>query len=611
MTEARTEKIVSALVGVVTQSVAVGTEVEVGATVAIVECMKMEYAVLSSVRGRVRRVSVVEGQAVEVGDLLVEIESSDAQVAQDATQDAPNPGLPDDPFLGELRAREHLLQDEARPAAVEKRHKRGLRTARENVADLIDDGSLVEYGRFAYAAQAQRRDVEDLIANTPGDGLVAGIGTVNSTLFGPESSACAVLSYDYTVLAGTQGQRNHSKKDRLFDVVSRLKVPVVFFTEGGGGRPGDTDHAVVTGLNTNAFLEFARLGGLVPTIGIVAGRCFAGNAALLGCCDVVIACEGASIGMGGPAMIEGGGLGVVSPDDVGPAWMHSVAGSVDVLVADEGAAVTMAKQLLSCVQGTLATFDASDQMRTGSLLPSSRRRAYDVRPLIEHLFDIDSVVELRADFGRCMVTALARLEGRAVGVLASNPIHLAGAIDAEGADKAARFMQLLEAWELPLVTLVDTPGFLVGVEAEKAGLIRHASRMFLAGAALTVPCLSVITRRGYGLGAQAMCGGSFTAPLLTVAWPQAEMGAMGLEGSVRLGFRRELEMIEDEAERELALSKMIDRAYERGRALNVASHLEIDDVIDPAETRAQLARSLLSAPPRVRSSAPRRFVDSW
>ena len=424
-------------------------------------------------------------------------------------------------------------------------------------------------------------------------------------------SACAVLAYDYTVLAGTQGQRNHSKKDRLFDVVSRLKAPVVFFTEGGGGRPGDTDHAVVTGLNTNAFLEFGRIGGLVPTIGIVAGRCFAGNAALLGCCDVVIACEGASIGMGGPAMIEGGGLGVVRPDDVGPARMHSVAGSVDALVADEGAAVTMAKQLLSFVQGTLATFEASDQKRTGSLLPSNRRRAYDVRPLIEHLFDIESVVELRADFGRCMVTVLARLEGRAVGVLASNPIHLAGAIDAEGADKAARFMQLLEAWELPLVTLVDTPGFLVGVEAEKAGLIRHAGRMFLAGAALTVPCVSVITRRGYGLGAQAMCGGSFTAPLLTVAWPQAEMGAMGLEGSVRLGFRRELEMIEDEAERELALSKMIDRAYERGRALNVASHLEIDDVIDPAETRAQLARSLRSAPPRVRSSAPRRFVDSW
>ena len=349
----------------------------------------------------------------------------------------------------------------------------------------------------------------------------------------------------------------------------------------------------------------------MPTIGIVAGRCFAGNAALLGCCDVVIACEGATIGMGGPAMIEGGGLGVVGPDDVGPARMHSVAGSVDALVADEGAAVTMAKQLLSCVQGPLATFDAADQMRTGSLLPSSRRRAYDVRPLIEHLFDIDSVVELRAEFGRGMVTALARLEGRAVGVLASNPIHLAGAIDAEGADKAARFMQLLEAWELPLVTLVDTPGFLVGVEAEKAGLIRHASRMFLAGAALTVPCVSVITRRGYGLGAQAMCGGSFTAPLLTVAWPQAEMGAMGLEGSVRLGFRRELEMIDDEAERELALSKMIDRAYARGRALNVASHLEIDDVIDPAETRAQLARSLRGAPPRVRSPVPRRFVDSW
>ncbi len=611
MFEPTAERVVSKLAGIVTRSVAEGTLVAAGATVAIIECMKMEYAVHSTFDGIVRQVSVVTGQPINVGDLLMEIESSRAQTKGDAIH-GDRPGEPPvDQFLSELRDREHLLRDEARASAVEKRHGRGLRTARENVAHLVDPGSFVEYGRFAYAAQTQRREIKDLIANTPGDGLIAGIGTVNSDQFGPESTGCAVLSYDYTVLAGTQGQRNHEKKDRLFEIVKRLKVPVVFFTEGGGGRPGDTDQAVVTGLNTNAFLEFARLGGLVPTIGISAGRCFAGNAALLGCCDVVIACEGSSIGMGGPAMIEGGGLGVVSPDDVGPASMHAIAGSVDAVVPDEAAAVQVARLLLSFVQGTLATFDAADQSRVRSLLPSSPRRAYDVRTLIEHLFDTDTVVELRAEFGRGIVTAFARLEGHPVGVLASNPIHLAGAIDSQGADKAARFMQLLEAWGLPLVTLVDTPGFMVGVEAERTGLVRHASRMFLAGAALTVPCLSVVTRRGYGLGAQAMCGGSFTAPLLTVAWPQAEMGAMGLEGSVRLGFRRELDAIEDDAERQQVLSKMIDRAYEHGRALNVASHLEIDDVIDPAETRALLVRSLRNAPPRVHSVAPRRFVDSW
>jgi acetyl-CoA carboxylase carboxyltransferase component len=611
MSEPTAERVVSALAGIVTRSVAEGTLVEAGATVAIIECMKMEYAVHSTVDGIVRQVLVVTGQPINVGDLLMEIESSGSQSKGDAIhRDVPGEP-PVDQFLAELRDREHLLRDGARTAAVEKRHGRGLRTARENVAHLVDPGSFVEYGRFAYAAQTQRREIKDLIANTPGDGLIAGIGTVNSNQFGPESTGCAVLSYDYTVLAGTQGQRNHEKKDRLFEIVKRLKVPVVFFTEGGGGRPGDTDRAVVTGLNTNAFLEFARLGGLVPTIGIAAGRCFAGNAALLGCCDVVIACEGSSIGMGGPAMIEGGGLGVVSPDDVGPASMHAIAGSVDAVVPDEAAAVEIARHLLSFVQGTLATFDAADQSGLRSILPTSRRRAYDVRTLIEHLFDTDTVVELRAEFGRGIVTAFARIEGRSVGVLASNPIHLAGAIDSEGADKAARFMQLLEAWGLPLVTLVDTPGFMVGVEAERTGLVRHASRMFLAGAALTVPCLSVVTRRGYGLGAQAMCGGSFTAPLLTVAWPQAEMGAMGLEGSVRLGFRRELEAIGDDAERQRVLSKMIDRAYEHGRALNVASHLEIDDVIDPAETRALLVRSLRNAPPRVHRAASRRFVDSW
>jgi acetyl-CoA carboxylase carboxyltransferase component len=611
MTAPGAVRVVATLSGTVIRAVEDGTEVAEGATVALIESMKMEYAIPSPVVGVVSRVSVTAGRSVRVGDVLMEIDVSRPLLAGAFRTGGEEHDPHADRHLAELHEREVLLGDEARAAAVEKRHGRGLRTARENVADLVDEGSFVEYGRFAYAAQTQRREVEDLIANTPGDGLVAGIGTVNAELFGLASSGCAVLSYDYTVLAGTQGQRNHEKKDRLFEVVERLKVPVVFFTEGGGGRPGDTDRAVVTGLNTNAFLYFARLGGLVPTIGIVAGRCFAGNAALLGCCDVVIACEGASIGMGGPAMIEGGGLGVVSPDDVGPVSVHAHAGSVDAVVADEAAAVSMAKRLVSLVQGPVPTFGAADQGRLGSILPSSRRRAYDVRELLVGLFDTDSVLELRPQFGRGMATAFARLEGRAVGVLANSPVHLAGAIDADGADKAARFMQLVDAWGLPLVTLVDTPGFMVGPEAEATGLVRHASRMFLAGAALTVPLLSVVTRRGYGLGAQAMCGGSFTGPLLTVAWPQAEMGAMGLEGSVRLGFRRELDAIEDDVERELALSKMIDRAYERGRALNVASHLEIDDVIDPALTRDLLARVLRSAPQRVRDASPRRFVDSW
>ena len=546
------------------------------------------------------------GEQVAKGEILLTIDAGAVAAAVEAAEaDAGT-----HPRILELRERVEGLGDAARArpsrSATASGCARPARTWRPPRS-----GSYVEYGRFAYAAQTRRRSVEDLVANTPGDGLIAGIGTVNAAQFGEDATACAVLSYDYTVLAGTQGQRNHQKKDRLFEVIERLGVPVVFFTEGGGGRPGDTDNAVVTGLNTDAFHDFASLSGQVPTVGIVAGRCFAGNAALLGCCDVVIACEGSSIGMGGPAMIEGGGLGVVAPDEVGPAAMHAAAGSVDLLVADEAAAVDAAKRLLGFVQGDATPRSAARGDAIADVLPRDRRRAYDVRDVIDAVADAGSVLELRESFGPAMVTALGRVEGRAVAVLANNPVHLAGAIDADAADKAARFLQLAEAWGLPVVTLVDTPGFMVGPEAERTGLVRHASRMFVAGAALTVPLVSLVTRRGYGLGFQAMCGGSFTAPLLTVAWPQAELGAMGLEGAVRLGFRRELEAIEDPAAREAEYGRMVDAAYEHGRALNVAAHLELDDVIDPESTRSVLSRTLRRAPARIGAPRSRRFVDTW
>jgi acetyl-CoA carboxylase carboxyltransferase component len=599
----------SPLIGTIIQLASVGDQVAEGDLVAIIESMKMEYVVTSPGGGMVVRVHAGIGQAVTTGDTLVEIDHSVFATTTGHTDD--NVSSLAMERLEELRERARLLDDGARVEAVTRRHSRGLRTARENIADLIDPDSLVEYGRFAYAAQTRRRDVDDLIANTPGDGLVAGIATVNVSQFGPDASSCAVLSYDYMVLAGTQGQRNHKKKDRLFELVERLKIPVVFFTEGGGGRPGDTDNTTVTGLDTNAFYLFARLSGQVPIIGIAAGYCFAGNAALLGCCDIVIACDGASIGMGGPAMIEGGGLGTVAPSDVGPVNVHQVAGSVDLVARDEADAVSLAKKLLAYTQGRSSSVGAADQQQIRTVLPDDRRRVYDVRPLLTVLFDHNSVLELRASFGIGMVTALARLDGRAVGVLANNPMHLSGAIDDDGADKAARFMQLLDAWKIPLITLVDTPGFMVGPEAEASGLVRHVSRMFVTGASLRVPIVSVITRRGYGLGAQAMCGGSFVAPLLTVAWPQAELGGMGLEGAVRLGFRKELEAIVDPQERELATQALIGRAYENGRALNVAAHLELDDVIDPADTREILIRTLRAAGDSFASQPRRSFLDTW
>jgi len=508
--------------------------------------------------------------------------------------------------------RQALTRDEARPDQVERRHAAGARTARENIADLVDPGSFVEYGALAIAAQRARRDLQELLERTPADGLIAGIGRVNGDLFGPESSACAVLSYDYMVLAGTQGAIGHKKKDRLFELIERMRLPAVFFAEGGGGRPGDTDFAVVSALETRAFALWARLSGLAPRIAVVAGRCFAGNAVIAGSADLIVATENASLGMGGPAMIEGGGLGKVDPDDVGPAATQAQNGVIDVAVADEVEAVAAAKRLLSYFQGDTAPGEAPDQLSLRDLVPERRRRAYDVRPAIETLADARSVIFLREKFAPGMVTALARIEGRPTGVVANNPMHLAGAITSDGADKAARFMQLCDAFGLPLVSLIDTPGMMVGPDAEATALVRHCSRLFVAGAALRVPLVAVILRKAYGLGAQAMAGGSLHEPLLTVGWPTAELGPMGLEGAVKLGFRRELEQIGDAHEREERVQELTEIAHERAKALNAATLFELDDVIDPAESRRLIAATLGAAAASVdRPVGERRFVDPW
>lgn len=512
--------------------------------------------------------------------------------------------------LAEVLQRRALTEDGGRGDAVERRHAAGARTARENVADLVDPGSFVEYGRFAIAAQRGRRELEDLIARTPADGLVAGTARVNGDLFG-ERAACAVLSYDYTVLAGTQGALGHRKKDRLFELIERMRLPTVFFAEGGGGRPGDTDYPVVSALDTRAFALWARLSGLVPRIAVVAGRCFAGNAVIAGCSDLIVATENVSLGMGGPAMIEGGGLGKVDPDEIGPIAMQAGNGVVDLVVADEEEAVAATKRLLAYFQGATGNDGTEpDQAPLRDAVPERQRRAYAVQPIVETLADAGSVTFLRERFAPEMVTALARIEGRPLGVIANDTRHMAGAITSDAADKASRFLQLCDAFGLPVVSLVDTPGMMVGPQAEETGLVRHTSRLLLAGAALRVPLVAVILRRGYGLGAQAMVGGSLHEPLLTLAWPSAHLGPMGLEGAVKLALRKELEAIADEAEREQRVRDLTAAAEENARALNAAALFEIDDVIDPAETRSLIASTLAAAEP-VDPTRHHRFVDAW
>ena len=504
--------------------------------------------------------------------------------------------------LDELLRRRALTEDAARHDAVAQRHAGGGRTARENVADLVDPGSFVEYGRFAIAAQRSRRELQELIERTPADGLVAGTARV-------AGQPCAVLSYDYTVLAGTQGALGHRKKDRLFELIERMRLPTVFFAEGGGGRPGDTDYPVVSALDTRAFALWARLSGLVPRIAVVAGRCFAGNAMIAGCSDLIVATESTSLGMGGPAMIAGGGLGDVHPDEVGPLEVQARNGVVDVAVADEREAVAAARRLLGYFRGPEPTGVAPHQARLRELVPERQRRAYPIAPIVETLADEGSVTWLRDRFAPELATALARIEGRPLGVIANNTMHTAGAVTSDGADKAARFMQLCDAFGLPLLSLVDTPGIMVGPEAEATALVRHSSRLLVAGAGLRVPFIAVILRRGYGLGAQAMTAGSLHEPLLTVAWPSAHLGPMGLEGAVRLALRRELEQLADEEAREQRVREMTAAAQENAKALNAAQLFELDDVIDPAETRGLIAATLTAA--RVADAPAHRFVDTW
>jgi acetyl-CoA carboxylase carboxyltransferase component len=556
----------------------------------------------------VERVHVAVGEVVEAGALLATWSGVEGAAPASAVADEAGEG--EAPALAEWRRRRALLADEARPAAVARRHAAGLRTARENVADLLDAGRFVEVGGFAIAAQRSRRDEGELQRETPADGLVAGFGTCGAEAADDDAPRVAVLAHDYTVLAGTQGVFNHAKADRVLELAARHALPVVLFAEGGGGRPGDVDATGVTGLDCTTFARFAALSGVVPRIGIAAGRCFAGNAALLGCCDVVIAVEGASLGLGGPAMIEGGGLGRVAPEGVGPLPVLAPAGVTDLVVASEAEGVAAARRLLHHfgrphVGPVAAPGDPASLRRA---LPALRQEVYAFEPIARAVFDEGSLLELRREFAPGVCTAVARLEGRAVAVIANRVTHLSGALDAPGCDKLARFLQLADFAGWPIVSFIDTPGFMVGPASEATAMVRKSARVFTAAAALTVPLVAVALRRGYGLGAMAMAGGHFRAPLAIAAWPGAHFGPMGLEGAVRLGFRKELEAA-PEAERAALFERLLAASQARGEALNVAAHVEIDDVIDPADTRAWLARALAAAP---RARQPRRaIVDAW
>jgi acetyl-CoA carboxylase carboxyltransferase component len=494
------------------------------------------------------------------------------------------------------RNRQARTLDDLREEARDKRHAKGYRTARENVEDLTDPGSFQEYGQLAVAAQRSRRDYEDLQSSTAADGIITGTCTINSGLVGEDNARSAVIVNDYGVLAGTQGFYHHKKLDRMCELARELRLPVVMYTEGGGGRPGDTDVTTqFAGLNVNSFYTWAAMSGVVPRIAVNNGYCFAGNAALFGCADFTIATRSSWIGMAGPAMIEGGGLGKFRPTEIGPVEVQEKNGVVDIVAEDEAEATLVARQLLSYFQGPVAEWKAGPQETLRDLVPEDRRWGYPVRRVIGTIADEDSFLELRRIYGRAIITGFIRLEGRPVALIANDCQQMGGAVDAEASDKAARFLRTCNAFGLPVLSLTDTPGFMVGPASEEQAAVRRMSDLFLAGAAMTVPVVAIFLRKGYGLGAMAMTGGSFARPVYAASWPTGEFGAMGLEGAVRLGFSKELEAVADPAEREALFNRLVAESYEAGKAIEAATYLEIDAVIDPADTRAVILRALAAA----------------
>jgi acetyl/propionyl-CoA carboxylase alpha subunit/acetyl-CoA carboxylase carboxyltransferase component len=588
-------------------SVSDGDEVRAGQALMIMEAMKMEHVITAEVSGIVRQVTVAAGETVFEGHPLAFVEEAEVTGGAHAGDEEIDLDFIR-PDLAEVMARHELTLDAARPEAVGRRRKTGQRTARENVEDLVDSGSFVEYGPLVVAARRRRHSLDELVRTTPADGMIMGWASVNGDRFPEDRARTAVLSYDYTVLAGTQGSNNHWKLDRMSELIHRWRTPTVFFTEGGGGRPGDTEG----GGFTRGFEFWGKLSGTVPLVGINSGRCFAGNAAILGCCDVIIATRDSALGMGGPAMVEGGGLGVFRPDEIGPIKVMQANGTIDILVEDEAEAVTVAKKYLAYFQGPTADWTCTDQRLLRRAIPENRLRVYDIRKVIELIADEGSMLELRPKFGLAMVTAFIRVEGRPMGVFANNPMHIGGAIDSDASDKAARFLQLCEAFDIPVLSLSDTPGNMVGPEAEKTGLIRHCSRLFVIGANLTVPIFSVILRKSYGLGAIAMTGGSYQAAMFCVAWPTGEFGGMGLEGSVKLGYRNELAAIEDPVARKAKFDEMVAAAYANGKAMARGAYPALDDVIDPADTRRWIVGGLRALPPTPpRTEKKLKWVDSW
>jgi acetyl-CoA carboxylase carboxyltransferase component len=405
----------------------------------------------------------------------------------------------------------------------------------------------------------------------------------------------AIASYDYTVMAGSQGNINNVKIGRVLQIAEDHALPVVIFAEGAGHRVQEASlHSRGGGEAT--FPTLARLSGRVPTVCGVPGRAFAGHAILAGLCDFVVATRNAAIGMAGPPLVEAALGERLTPEQIGAAGIHAASGAAEAVVENEPDLIGLISAYLSYFEGRLEPGEAvvpATYLR--DIVPADPRKPYDVREVISGLCDLGEILELRGGFARSLVTALGRVDGWPTGFIASQPLVLAGAIDAGASDKISRFAKLCDAFGLPIVFLVDSPGFLVGPAAETTALMRHSTRVIHTLTHVQVPFFTVTLRKSYGLAHFAM-GGRPLGASMVVAWPTAEYGAMGPEGAAKvLG-------VDDEREHSAALRR-------EGASLKLAELFAIDDVIDPAQTRGALSDWLAAVMPTTRPS--HRPVDPW
>jgi acetyl-CoA carboxylase carboxyltransferase component len=492
------------------------------------------------------------------------------------------------PLADDLRERRERLRLGGGAERIEAQHAAGKLTARERIALLIDEGSFIELGIHGRPHFSQRAmDGRE----APADGVITGWGTVDGRL-------CAVAAYDFTVMAGSMGMTGELKVGRLRELALSKRMPLVWLLDSAGARVQEAIGSQFAGTG-HLFREQVHASGVIPQVAAVMGPCAAGTAYIPGLADFVPMVSGrGSMALAGPHLVRAAVGEEVSAEDLGGARVHCRRSGVgDLETADDAECIEVVRRYLAyfpshCDEAppVRACVDPVERVEETLLdvLPASTRAAYDMYEIIRRIVDDGEYFDLKPRWARSIITCLARFGGRPAGIVANQPRHLGGILDNDSADKAARFINLCNAFGIPLVYLVDVPGFMVGTKVEAAGIIRHGAKMLFATANATVPKITVVVRKAYGAGYYVMCGRAYE-PDLIVAWPTAEISVMGAEGAVEILMRRQLAEAEDPA---AARAQMIAGFRQTIDVYGAAGNGMIDDVIDPRETRAAICRGL-------------------